>query len=89
MTPEQCRQARERLTWSRYDLAKAADAPLWFVAAFEDDKEPPAFLAHYEIAMREALERRGIGFPFELADGRMQALDVTYSPKDEDEASGR
>jgi hypothetical protein len=89
MTPEQCRQARERLGWRRYDLAKAADVPLWFVARFETDMEPPAFLADYEIAMREALERCGIGFPFQLADGRMSALDVTYAPKDKDEASGR
>jgi hypothetical protein len=37
MTPDQCRAARERLNWTRDELRKAADVPLWFVAAFEGD----------------------------------------------------
>jgi len=82
MSPEQCREARERLKWSRYDLAVAADVPLWFIAAFEEHKEGAAdFLAHYELAMRAALEAVGIGFPFEIENGRAAPAGVTYSPR--------
>jgi hypothetical protein len=39
MTGEQCREARERLNWTRLDLSKATNVvPLWFIAAFEDGK---------------------------------------------------
>ena len=38
MTGEQCRKARERLDWTRFDLATAACVPAWFMAAFEDGK---------------------------------------------------
>jgi hypothetical protein len=54
MTPEQCRQARERLAWSQQDLAKAAR-----VEAGE-----PVGMMDCQVAMRETLESVGIGFPF-------------------------
>jgi len=31
--------------------------PSWFIAAFEDGKETPDFLAGYEIDLRAALDR--------------------------------
>ncbi|MGD0184697.1 MAG: hypothetical protein ABSC25_05540 [Roseiarcus sp.] len=83
MSPDDCREARELLQWSQRDLAAAADVPLWFVVAFEDG-DSPAFLAHYEIALREALEAVGIGFPFEIEDGQIDPAGVTYSPRDND-----
>ena len=68
-SPEQCREARERLKWSRYDLAVAADVPLWFIAAFEEHKEGAGLPRAHELAMRAALEAVGIGFPFEIETG--------------------
>jgi predicted transcriptional regulator len=60
MTGEECRNARERLDWTRLDLATAADVPLWFIAAFEDGKATPDFLAGYEVDLRAALESAGV-----------------------------
>ena len=85
MSPEQCRAAREKLNWARHELAQAAGVPLWFIAAFEDRKDAPEFLASYEIDMRRVLEEAGIGFPFEIANGRPQPAGVTYSPRDKSE----
>lgn len=82
MSPEQCQAARQRLNWTRQELSKATDVPLWFIAAFEDGKETAAFLAHYELAMRDAFEAVGIGFPFELSNGRIAPAGITYSPCD-------
>jgi predicted transcriptional regulator len=48
MTGEQCREARERLNWTRAELATAADVPLWFIAALEDGKATPDFLVASE-----------------------------------------
>ncbi len=84
MTPDQCREAREVLRWTQRELADAAGVPLWFVVAFEDE-DAPAFLAHYEIAMRDALEAVGIGFPFAIEYRRIKPAGVTYSPRDKDE----
>ena len=58
MTGEQCREARERVNWTRDELAEAADVPLWFIAAFEDGKATPDILAAYEVDLRAALEDR-------------------------------
>jgi hypothetical protein len=55
MTPDQCRAAREHRNWTRDELRKAADVPLWFVAAFEDGKATPDFLVCWEVAMAAAL----------------------------------
>jgi hypothetical protein len=85
MRPEQCREARARLKWSRHALAVAADVPLWFVAAFENEDDIGEFLADYEDAMRKAFEAVGIGFPFEIANGRMRPAGITYSPRDKGE----
>jgi hypothetical protein len=86
MSPEQCRAARERLKWSRHDLAVAADVPLWFIAAFEDRKETAAaLLARYELTMHDALEAVGIGFPFEISDGRVAPAGGAYSLWNADE----
>jgi DNA-binding XRE family transcriptional regulator len=87
MSPEQCRAAREKLNWMRHELAKAAEVPLWFVAAFEDGKDTPEFLAAYEADMRRVFEEAGIGFPFEIANGRIRGAGITYSPRDKDETN--
>ena len=87
MSPDQCRAARERLNWTRRELSEATDVPLWFVAAFEDGKETPAFLASYELAMRAALEAFGIGFRFEVEDGKARPAGVTYASPEGGEGS--
>jgi hypothetical protein len=61
--------------------------PLWFIAAFEDGKETPGFLAGYELDMRDALESVGIGFPFEIIDGQSAPAGITYSPRDKRETN--
>ena len=86
MSPEQCREARELLRWSQRDLATAADVPLSFVIDFEDG-DSPAFLVRYEIALHQALERAGVGFPFSLEGGQVKSAWVTYSPRGEGEAN--
>ena len=43
--------------------AKAADVPLWFVAAFEDGKETPGFLVCWEMAIGVALGDPGADEP--------------------------
>jgi predicted transcriptional regulator len=57
MTGEECREARERLNWTRGELAEAADVLLRFIAAFEDGKATPDFLAGYEVDLHVALDR--------------------------------
>ena len=59
MTPDECRAARERLNWTRDELRKAAEVPLWFIAAFEDGKETPGFLVCWEMAIATALRDAG------------------------------
>ena len=85
MSPEQCREAREKLKWTRQELAKAAEVPLWFIAAFEDGKDIPEFSAAYEADMRGVFEDVGIGFPFEIVGGQMRGAGITYSPREKDE----
>jgi hypothetical protein len=84
MIPNQCRQARDLLKWSRYDLATAADVPLWFVALFEDGKEVRYFYMDYKDSMQKVLEKRGFEFPFGLVDGEICPLNLVYSPKADD-----
>jgi hypothetical protein len=84
VSPDQCREARGLLGWSQGELADAADVPSWFVVAFEDE-DSPAFLAHYEIALCEALEAAGIDFPVEIENGQFKPAGVTYSPRGNDE----
>ena len=60
MTGEQCREARERLNWTRFEFATATDVPLWFIAAFEDGKETPGFLAGNEVDLLAVLESAGM-----------------------------
>jgi hypothetical protein len=69
MTGEQCREARERMGWTRLQLATATDVPLWFIAAFEDCKATPDFLAGYEVDLRAALESAGVEFIAENGGG--------------------
>jgi hypothetical protein len=87
LSPEQCLAARERLHWSRDKLSRAADVPLWFLVAFEDGKETPAFLAGYEVDLRNILESVGIGFPFEIVNGLSAPAGITYSPRDKSETN--
>jgi hypothetical protein len=63
MSPDQYHAARERINWTRHKLSQAADVPLRFIAAFEDGTESAAFLAGYELAMRDALEAAGTRIP--------------------------
>jgi predicted transcriptional regulator len=81
MSPEQCREAREKLNWTQEELAKTADVPLWYVCAFEDG-DAPEFLEHLKFALWEAFEEAGIGFPFEIEHGRARPAGITYSPRD-------
>jgi len=39
VSPNQCREARNVLKWTRRELADAASITLWVVAAFVDGKE--------------------------------------------------
>ena len=75
MTPDQCRAAREHRNWARDELRKAADVPLWFVAAFEDGKETPGFLVCWEVAIEAALGDAGA---FEIARTNHNYVEVTY-----------
>jgi DNA-binding transcriptional regulator YiaG len=79
MSPDQCRQAREVLSWTQGDLARAAGLMPLVLAAFEDGR---GVLSEYESALREALEGVGIGFPFEIANGTARSAGVAYSPRD-------
>jgi predicted transcriptional regulator len=83
MSPDQCREARTILKWTRRELADTAGVTLWVVAAFEDGRD---ILPHYEIEIRAALEAVGIGFPLEIADGQVKPAGVTYSPRGRDQA---
>jgi hypothetical protein len=82
MSPEQCQATREVLKWTRRELADAADVPLWFVAAFENGDDGLAFLAHWEIQIRENFEAVGIGLAFEIENEQFKPAGVTYSPLD-------
>ena len=78
MTPAQCRAGRAWLSWSQKDLAKKARVGLYYVKDFEGERRTPIEAA--QTAMRVALEREGIGFPF--ADdgcGGKTASGITYS----------
>src|ERR1700693_84549 len=44
--------------------------PAWFIAAFEDGKATPDFLAGYEVDLRAALESAGVECIVEAAGGR-------------------
>jgi hypothetical protein len=54
------REARERVSWTRLERATAVDVPLWFIAAFEDDRATPGLLAGYEVDLRAVLESAGM-----------------------------
>ena len=82
MSPDQCREARELLRWTRQELAGTAGVAPWAVNAFEEGRE---VLTGYKAAFRTALEAVGIGFPFEIAECRARQVGVTYSPPDRSE----
>jgi hypothetical protein len=82
VSPDQCRQARDVLKRTPRELAEAAAVTLWVVAAFEEGREVSPT---HEEAIRSALEAVGIGFPFEIADGRARPAGVNYSPRDRKE----
>jgi DNA-binding XRE family transcriptional regulator len=84
MCPEQCRQARDILKWTRGELAAAAGVDHSVVDAFEDGR---SILPAYEVAIRTSLEALGIGFPFELVNGRHSPAGVTYSPREREETN--
>ena len=64
MTPQQCREARERLKWSRHELADAAGVPVLIVTDYEN--QGVVTIAHWLDALREALKAAGIEFPCEV-----------------------
>ena len=78
----QGREARHLLKWTRAELAQAAGVTQFAVDAFEDDRE---VLPSYAVAIRQALEDAGIGFPFLLVNGKKRPEAVTYSPRDRSE----
>lgn len=82
MTPDQCRNALELLKWTGRELVSAANVTPWVIDAFEDGRE---VLPSYVEAIRTALEAVGIGFPFELSNGRAASAGVTYSSRDRSE----
>ena len=61
LSAAQCRKARGLLRCDQGDLAAAANVPLWFVIAFEDE-DSPALMEDREEGLREALEAAGIKF---------------------------
>ncbi len=78
MTPEQCKQARGLLNWSRADLAEAAELPVLVVEMFEADEL--VGLPSCEIAMRDVFSAAGIGFPELDAHSRRAPNSVTFAP---------
>jgi transcriptional regulator with XRE-family HTH domain len=82
MTADQCRKARELLKWTRQELAGAANVAPRVINAIEDGRD---VLPSQVEAIRTALEAVGIGFAFELSDGRAMSAGVTYSPRDRNE----
>jgi transcriptional regulator with XRE-family HTH domain len=82
MTAEQCRKARKLLKWTQQELASAANVTPRIIDAFEDGRD---VLPSYVDAIRTALEAAGIGFPFELSNGRAASAGVTYSPRERGE----
>ncbi|MGD0761976.1 MAG: hypothetical protein ABR929_02090 [Roseiarcus sp.] len=84
VSPDQCREARAILKWTRRELADAARVTLWVVAAFEDGRE---VLPFYEIEIRAALEAVGISFAFEIEDGQFKPAGVTYTPRGKNEVN--
>ena len=60
MTGEQCREARERMGWTRLQLATATDVPLWFIAAFEDGKATLSRRVRSRFARRPRIGRRDL-----------------------------
>ncbi len=74
MSPDQCRQARDVLKWTREELAGAAGVTPRVVAAFEEGCD----VSHaHEAAIQTALEPVGISFSFEIANGRARPAGVT------------
>jgi hypothetical protein len=82
VSPNQCRQARDILKWTPSGLAGAADVAPEVISDFEEGREVSP---GHEEAIRTALEAVGIGFPFEIANGRARPAGVTYSPRDRKE----
>jgi hypothetical protein len=80
MRAEQCRQARALLNWSQQELAGASRVPVEIVAMFEAGHL--VGMMDCQVAMREAFESVGIGFPFTIERGEALPAGVTYSPRD-------
>ena len=77
MTPAQCRAGRAWLSWSQGDLAKAAGVGLSTVKDFEGERRTP--IGATQTAMRVALERAGLGFPYVSDGGEIKACGITFS----------
>jgi transcriptional regulator with XRE-family HTH domain len=82
VSPDQCRKAREVLKWTTGELAGAAGVTPSVVAALEEGRQVSST---DEDTIRIALEAVGIGFAFEIANGRARPAGVTYSPRDRNE----
>ena len=82
VSPDQCRQARDILKWTPRELAGGRRRHALGYAAFEQGREVSPT---HEKAIRSALEAVGVGFPFEIGNGRARPAGVTYSPRDRKE----
>ena len=90
-SPDECRGAREQLNWTRDQLSRAADVPLWFLVALEDDKGTEGFLAHWKVALRTALGRAGSDFqgalePESVFDRDLQEKLTTFDTEEQIDA---
>ena|ERR1700722_20230802 len=80
--------ARPEDLCTRDELSRAADVPLWFLVAFEDDKGTAGFLAHWEVALWTALGRAGSDFrgapePESVFDRDLQEKLTTFDTQEQ------
>ena len=82
MSPEQCREAREKLNWSRQQLADTAGVPVIIINDYED--EGVVTIADCLEFVREAFEAAGVDFPLELPGSFSPRMTGEDSPSSDD-----
>lgn len=92
ITPEQLRDARRLLGWSRDRLAGRSDTNLGFIGVFEDTGRIARFLWHPDgfnalDAIRTALEQAGVTFTNGDEPGVKHKRKLDRSTKHEDAAT--
>jgi hypothetical protein len=85
LSPDQCRAMRASISWTRGELSWAADVPLWFLRSRMEKRPPPSSRARN--SQRDALEAAGVGFLFEIEDGRSKPASLTHSLPENEEGS--